>query len=84
MQGAKGPFSASTKFSYLCIKIENRIKHSKKKLESCQETSKLSADSFMASYDRMVPQKSNFWGENRRKSLKHVLYLPLVSELRDI
>ena len=30
-------------------------------LEFYQETSKLSTDSFMASQDRVVPQKSNFW-----------------------
>ena len=33
----------------------------KKMLESCQETSKLSVDSFMASWDRVVLQKSDFW-----------------------
>ena len=54
-------------------------------LESCQETSKLSVDSFMGSYDRMVPQKSDFW---RKKNLKKVLNTCLnpllVRELRDM
>ena len=41
---------------------KNRKSHEKFKkiLESCQETSKLFVDSFMASWDRVVPQKSDF------------------------
>ena len=53
-------------------------------LESCQETSKLSVDSFMGSYDRMVPQKSDFWEKIVEKVLNMCLTPPLVSELRDI
>ena len=49
---------------------KNRKSYQKFKimLESCQETSKLSVDSFMASWDRVVPQKSDFW----KKILKNV------------
>ena len=41
---------------------KNRKSYQKiqKMLESCQETSKLSVDTFMASRDRVVPQKSDF------------------------
>ena len=52
--------SASPKFAAEPIKIENRIKNSKKMLKSCQETSKLSVDSFMDPYDFIVPQKWKF------------------------
>ena len=52
----------------LCInKIDIRPPRNLKKcekfkilLESCQVTSKLSADSFMSRWDRMVPQKMDF------------------------
>ena len=39
-------------------------------LESCQGTSKLSVDSFMASRDRVVPQKSDFCQKNMPKSTR--------------
>ena len=45
-------------------------------LESCQETSKLSADSFMESWDRVVPQKLDFCQKNRQKTLKHIANPP--------
>ena len=52
-------------------------------LESCQVTSKLSADSFMGRWDRMVPQKMDF----KKKIFEKVLIScgpPLVTGLRDI
>ena len=53
-------------------------------LESCQETSKLSVDSFMGSYDRMVPQKSDFWKKIVEKVLNMCLTPPWFnSQLRD-
>ena len=47
----------------VCIRgCKNRKSYQKfkKMLESCQETSKLSVDSFMEPYDPMVPQKRDF------------------------
>ena len=52
-------------------------------LESCRVTSKLSADSFMGRWDRMVPQKMDF----KKKIFEKVLIScgpPLVTGLRDI
>ena len=74
-----------------CInKVDIRLPRNKKKcenfkilLESCQVTSKLSADSFMSRQDRMVPQKIDF----KKKIFEKVANScnpPLVSELRDI
>ena len=64
----------------------NRKKCEKLKilLESCKVTSKLSADSFMDSWDRLVPQKSNF----KKKLFENVVNTqrppPVVSQLRDM
>ena len=60
------------KVSGFCCKNQNSYQKFKIMLESCQETSKLSADSFMASWNRVVPQKSHFQEKNRRKTLKHM------------
>ena len=51
---------ASTMFAYFSAGIEKKFEKLKIFLESCKVTSKLSVDSFVDSWDRLVRQKSNF------------------------
>ena len=53
-------------------------------LESCQETSKLSVDSFMDFYDHMVPHKRDFPKKIFEKVANMRITPPLVTFTRDI
>ena len=70
--GQKRPKICINKVRIRVCKNRKSYQKFKKMLESCQETSKLSADSFMESWDRVVPQKLDFCQKNRQKTLKHV------------
>ena len=56
----------------------------KKILKFCQKVSKVSGDSFMALYDPIVPEKSNFWKKIFEKVLNTGRPPALLTFLRDI
>ena len=66
--GQKRPKICINKVRIRVCKNRKSSQKFKKMLESCQETSKLSVDSFMASWDRVVPEKSDFCQKNSPKN----------------